>query len=95
MMRRGLIIAALAAALGSAPALGASPKLNIQPKIQMNKPVNKPANKPVMRPPSAVVNQVLKLNPGAKVVGIKPQGGNYAVTLKLQGQIKRVIIPGN
>jgi hypothetical protein len=101
-MRRGLLIA-LAAALLSAigPATEAQtprqllrlqqmqhqpPRLR-QPRVNPNLP-------PPILPPSAAARQALRANPGAKLLGVKRNANDYVITLRQQGAVRRVVIPG-
>jgi hypothetical protein len=84
MLRRGLIIAAIAAALGA----GAASSVIY---AQTNNPPGNPP--PVKIPPSEAAAQAVQMNPGSTVIGVKDAGNHYVVTLKAPGKVKRVNIP--
>ena len=86
MLRRGLIIAALAAVLGIVPA--ASPLFadgkknkdgNVQPPLKIS--------------PSTAAVRAQQMHPGSTVLDVKDAGNKYIVTLKTPGELKRVAIP--
>jgi hypothetical protein len=87
-MRRGSFIGGLimAVILATVPAAAQTPriKLQLQPRV-LNTP-----SKPTMSPALAG-RMVLRNNPGAKLLKIKPlPGGNFAVTIKKGSSITTV-----
>jgi uncharacterized membrane protein YkoI len=106
MMRRALAIAASVAvmlaagepAMTQTPNSQPQPKMQIQPNIQVQPRIQQPSrppNLPLIKPSQALII-ALRAVPNSKAVGVKllPEG-NYAVTLKRNNQVQRVIIDGD
>jgi hypothetical protein len=56
---------------------------------------SRPPNLPLIKPSQALII-ALRVVPNSKAVGVKLlPGGNYAVTLKRNNQLQRVIIDGD
>jgi hypothetical protein len=105
-MRRALAIAASVALMLAAgePAMAQTPnqpRIQVQPKLQMPKLVpriqapNRPPNMPLIKPSQALII-AQRLLPNSKGIGVKLlPGGNYAVTLRQDDKVQRVIIDGD
>ncbi|MGE4252486.1 MAG: hypothetical protein AB7F09_24065 [Parvibaculaceae bacterium] len=108
-MRRALTIVAVMAmmlaagepAMAQTPNLQIQPRMQVQPKLQMPKLVpkiqapNRPPNMPLIKPSQALII-AQRLVPNSKGIGVKLlPGGNYAVTLRRNNQLQRVIIDGD
>jgi hypothetical protein len=99
-MRRALVIAASVAMMVAAgdPAMTQTPDLQLQPKLQTQPRIQQPGrspNLPLIKPSQALII-ALRVIPNSKAVGVKLlPGGNYAVTLKRNNQLQRVIIDGD
>jgi hypothetical protein len=63
-----------------------------QPRIRQPRVPNVPPV--ILIPPSAAARQALQANPGAKLLGIRRNDTNYVITLRQQGAVRRVVIPG-
>jgi len=87
MLRRGFLIAVLAATLGAASASGP-----VMADNQNNKPETKPPKKIT---PSAAAVRAQQMHPGSTVLEVKDAGNKYIVTLKTPGELKRVAIPNS
>jgi hypothetical protein len=86
MFRRGLLIAALAAALNAVPA--------IEPAMADTKKNNQEqGTKPPKITPSTAAQRAQQMHPGSTVLDVKDAGNKYIVTLKTPGELKRVAIP--
>jgi uncharacterized membrane protein YkoI len=97
-MRRALAMAAFAAMMLAAgePAMTQTPKVQlqqIQPKIQQrNQAPSRLPNMPLIKPGQALMI-ALRAVPNSKAVGVKLlPGGNYAVTLRQNNRVRRVIV---
>lgn len=105
-MRRAFVIAASVAMMLAAgdPAqsqtqeLQPQPDLQIQPKFQIQpraQQPSRPPDMPLIKPSQALII-AMRVVPNSKAVGVKLlPGGNYAVTLKRNNQLQRVIIDGD
>jgi hypothetical protein len=102
-MRRALAMAASVAMMVAAgdPAMTQTPNLQlqqIQPKFQIQPRVQQPSRRPdlpLIKPSQALII-AMRVLPNSKAVGVKLlPGGNYAVTLKRNNQLQRVIIDGD
>lgn len=100
-MRRALAIAACMAVMLAAgePALAQTPNVaQLQPKPQVQPKVqspNRPNQQPLIKPGQALII-AQRLVPNSKGIGVKLlPGGNYAVTLRRNNQLQRVIIDGD
>ncbi len=105
-MRRALAIAASVATMLAAgePAITQTPNMQLQPRLQnLTKIQNQPRtqqpdrrpNLPLIKPSQALII-AMRVIPNSKAVGVKLlPGGNYAVTLKRNNQLQRVIIDGD
>lgn len=98
-MRRALAIAACMAVMLAAgePALAQTPNVELQPKPQVQPKVQSPnrPNFPLIKPGQALII-AQRLVPNSKGIGVKLlPGGNYAVTLRRNNQLQRVIIDGD
>jgi hypothetical protein len=105
-MRRVLAIAASVALMLAAgdTALTQTPSMQLQ--VQQIQPKIRPAIKPRVQPPirspnltlikpSQAINIAQRFVPNSKAVGVKLlPGGNYAVTLKRNKDVQRLIIDG-
>jgi hypothetical protein len=106
MMRRALAIAASVAmmlaagesAMTQTPNMQSQPRLQAQPKIQTQPRIEQPGRSPdlpLIKPSQALII-AMRVIPNSKAVGVKLlPGGNYAVTLKRNNQLQRVIIDGD
>jgi hypothetical protein len=91
-MRRALAIAASAAMMLIAGDLAMAQTPNPQPRTQAPSP---PPNMPLIKP-SQAVKIALSMMPNSKAVAVKLlPGGNYAVTLRRNSRLERVIINGD
>lgn len=85
----------------AAIALGAS--LLAEPAIAQMRPIPgygaPPGPNPLLliprKPPSWAYNRALMNNPGARVLGVVPNGAGYNVRLKRANQIYLYPVPGN
>jgi hypothetical protein len=109
MMRRAFVIAAAAAMMLAAgePAMAQSPnqvqmqsirpKLQpkVLPKIQLKvQNPNRPSNLPLIKPSQAIMIAKRQF-PNSKAIDVKLlPGGNYAVTLRQNNTLQRVIVDG-
>jgi hypothetical protein len=101
-MRRALAIAVSAAMMLAAgdPAMAQTPKpqlkLQVQPNIlPRNQAPRRPPNLPLIKPGQALII-AQRMVPNSKALGVKLlPGGNYAVTLRRNNQLQRVIIDGD
>jgi hypothetical protein len=105
MMRRVLAIAVTVAMMLAAgvPAMAQTLNVQMQPKLQMQvtpkiQPRIQSPNRPLILPlikPSQALIIAQRLLPNSKAVGVRLlPGGNYAVTLKRNKDVRRLIIDG-
>ena len=108
-MRRALTIAASVAlmlaagelALSQTPTLQMQHRIQVQPKFQLPKIApriqapNRPPSLPLIKPSQALII-AQRLMPNSKGIGVKLlPSGNYAVTLRRNNTLRRVIIDGD
>ena len=107
-MRRALTIAASVALMLAAGELALSQpptlqqhRIQVQPKFQLPKIAprvqapNRPPSLPLIKPSQALII-AQRLMPNSKGIGVKLlPGGNYAVTLRRNNTLRRVIIDGD
>jgi hypothetical protein len=95
----GLLAAALLAAQAPAMAQSTAPPPRAQPPKVATPPRVTPLP-PRVQPPRLVIRPsqaamiAQRVFMGAKVLGVKPKGGKYAVTLKLKDKVKQVTVDG-
>jgi hypothetical protein len=93
---------ALALAMPATTAMAQTPRFQIQlqqmqPKLQkQQRPRLQQQVKPklLLIPPSQAAQIAQQMNPGAKLLSIKPRGDMYIATMRQGNQVFRVPIPG-
>ena len=95
-MRRGSFIGGLlAAALLVAPAFAQSTGIPPRaPPVRVTPTAPKPPPVRLVIRPSQAAMIAQRAFMGAKVLGVKPRGGKYSVTLKLKDKVKQVTVDG-
>jgi hypothetical protein len=91
------MLAAGEPALAQTPNLQAQPRLPAQPRMQILKAVPRvrPPNMPLIKP-SQALRIAERLVPNSKGIDVRLlPSGNYAVRLKRNNQMQRVIIDGD
>lgn len=88
----GLLAACLLAALAPEPAYAQTPVR--QPPVRVTPPRVTPPKVILAIRPSQAAMIAQRVFTGAKVLGVKPRGKKYVVTLKVQNEVKQVTVDG-